>query len=279
MTYWFEVMKLFLSNLRWQDLLDIIVVSYILYRIFLLMKGTRAVQLIRGMLLLAVAYLISKALGLNTITWLVSSTATMIFVAIPIVFQPELRRALALLGQGELFRNDLNAQSEDPERIMEELITSVRQLSARRIGALMVIERQTGLNEFIETGTPIGGYITAELITTIFFPNSPLHDGAVILRGDRIAAAGSLLPLSESYRKSGKRHFGTRHRAAIGLTETTDAIALVVSEETGAISVAVRGTLQRHLTERDLREVLGTAYLPAKNTNMLGQWLSKKPLG
>jgi diadenylate cyclase len=180
-----------MGSLRWQDFLDIIVVSYILYRIFLLMKGTRAVQLLRGMLLLAVAYLISTRLGLNTITWLVSSTATMIFVAIPIVFQPELRRALALLGQGELFRNDQLGKAEDPIRIMEELITSVRQLSARRIGALMIIERQTGLNEFIETGTPIGAYITAELITTIFFPNSPLHDGAVILRGDRIAAAGS----------------------------------------------------------------------------------------
>lgn len=280
MSYWLEVMRMFLENLRWQDFADILLVSFILYRLFLLIKGTRAVQLLRGLLLLFAAYMVSRALGLNTITWLVSSTATMIIVAIPVVFQPELRRALSLLGQGELFRSDLLERADDPARITEEILSSVRQLVAKKIGALLVIERQTGLNEFAETGTPIGAHITAELLVTIFFPNSPLHDGAVILRGDRILAAGSLLPLSESYRKSGKKKIGTRHRAAIGLTETSDAIALVVSEETGAISIAVKGTLQRHVSERELKDVLAIVYTNPKNapkTNLPlpRQWLKK----
>jgi diadenylate cyclase len=256
-TYWLEVLRQFVENLRWQDLLDILLVSFILYRLFLLIKGTRAVQLLRGMLMLLVAYLLSRALGLNTITWLVQSAATMILVAIPVVFQPELRRALSLLGQGELFRSELfNSKAPDPAKVIDEIILAVRQLSSRKIGALIILERQTGLQEFIETGTPLQALVSSDLLTSIFHTQSPLHDGAVIIRGERIAAAGSLLPLSESFRRTHKRPIGTRHRAALGLTETTDAVAVVVSEETGVISVAHMGQLQRHLTEDDLRVVL-----------------------
>ncbi len=257
MTYWLEVLRQFVENLRWQDLLDILLVSFILYRLFLLIKGTRAVQLLRGMLMLLVAYLLSRALGLNTITWLVQSAATMILVAIPVVFQPELRRALSLLGQGELFRSELfNSKAPDPGKVIDEIILAVRQLSSRKIGALIILERQTGLQEFIETGTPLQALVSSDLLSSIFHTQSPLHDGAVIIRGDRIAAAGALLPLSESFRRTHKRPIGTRHRAALGLTETTDAVAVVVSEETGVISVAHMGQLQRHLTEDDLRVVL-----------------------
>lgn len=257
MTYWLEVVRQFVENLRWQDLLDIGLVSFILYRLFLLIKGTRAVQLLRGMLMLLVAYLLSRALGLNTITWLVQSAATMILVAIPVVFQPELRRALSLLGQGELFRSELfNSKAPEPAKVIDEIILAVRQLSSRKIGALIILERQTGLQEFIETGTPLQAIVSSDLLTSIFHTQSPLHDGAVIIRGERIAAAGSLLPLSESFRRTHKRPIGTRHRAALGLTETTDAVAVVVSEETGVISVAHMGQLQRHLTEDDLRVVL-----------------------
>jgi len=256
-TYWLEVVRQFVENLRWQDLLDIGLVSFILYRLFLLIKGTRAVQLLRGMLMLLVAYLLSRALGLNTITWLVQSAATMILVAIPVVFQPELRRALSLLGQGELFRSELfNSKAPEPAKVIDEIILAVRQLSSRKIGALIILERQTGLQEFIETGTPLQAIVSSDLLTSIFHTQSPLHDGAVIIRGERIAAAGSLLPLSESFRRTHKRPIGTRHRAALGLTETTDAVAVVVSEETGVISVAHMGQLQRHLTEDDLRVVL-----------------------
>lgn len=261
----------FLAGLRWQDLLDILLVSFILYRFFLLIKGTRAVQLLRGMLLLLLAYLVSHALGLNTITWLVQSTATMIIVAIPVVFQPELRRALAHIGQGELFRGELLFQrkSVSPPRAIDEVVTSVKYLSRQKIGALIILERTTGLAEFIETGTSLDALVTAELLSTIFFPNSPLHDGAVIIQNDRIAAAGAVLPLSEGMRQSAagggsKSQYGTRHRAAIGLTETTDALAIVVSEETGTVSVANGGQLRRHVTDDALRELLVGAFVQAR---------------
>lgn len=259
----------FATNLRWQDLLDIFLVSIVLYRLFLLIQGTRAVQLLRGVLLLLVAYLVSRWLQLNTITWLVQSAATMIIVAIPVVFQPELRRALALLGQGELFRSEFfGKNSADMARVIDELIMAVRMLSSRKIGALIILERQTGLNEFVETGTSIQGLVTCDLLTSIFFPNSPMHDGAVIIRGDRIVAAGALLPLSENFRRTQKRPIGTRHRAALGLSETTDAVAVVVSEETGVISVAQLGQLQRHLTEDDLRSILSGLYQPPRTGTM-----------
>jgi diadenylate cyclase len=279
----------FLAGLRWQDLLDILLVSFILYRFFLLIKGTRAVQLLRGMLLLLLAYLVSHALGLNTITWLVQSTATMIIVAIPVVFQPELRRALAHIGQGELFRGELlfPRKSVSPPRAIDEVVTSVKYLARQKIGALVILERNTGLNEFIETGTTLDALVTAELLSTIFFPNSPLHDGAVIIQNDRIAAAGAVLPLSEGMRQSAaagggaKSQYGTRHRAAIGLTETTDALAIVVSEETGTVSVASGGQLRRHVTDDALREMLVGAFVQLRrNTStqpLTTLFVSRKP--
>ncbi len=268
-----DTLRQFLAALRWQDGVDIALVSFILYRLFLLIRGTRAVQLLRGLLFLLVAYLISSALQLHTITWLVQSTATMIIVAIPVVFQPELRRALALLGQGELFGGELWVSSKvsNPQRVIDEIVSAARHLASRKIGALIIIERQTGLQEFIETGRAINGEISAELLASLFNTASPLHDGAVILRGDRIAAAGALLPLSESIKRSSRRPIGTRHRAALGLTETTDALAVVVSEETGAISVAREGQLQRFLTDDELRAQLEILYqIPRQQTANLG---------
>ena len=265
----------FVQGLRWQDLLDILLVTYILYRFFLLIKGTRAVQLLRGMLLLLLAYLVSHALGLNTITWLVQSTATMIIVAIPVVFQPELRRALAHIGQGDIFKGELlfPRKGVSPPKAIDEVVTSVKYLARQKIGALIILERNTGLNEFIETGTIVDALVTAELLSTIFFPNSPLHDGAVIIQGDRIAAAGAVLPLTEGMRQGqttagggNKSQFGTRHRAAIGLSETTDALAIVVSEETGIVSVASGGQLKRHITEDALRELLVNAFVQQRKT-------------
>jgi diadenylate cyclase len=245
-----------LSVLRWQDLLDITIVSLVFYRLFLLIRGTRAVQLLRGLLLLLTAYLVANALQLHTITWLVQSTATMLIVAVPLVFQPELRRALAMLGQGEIFRPERFAAArpdEEVQHLIGELVATVRVLISRKVGALIILERQTGLKEFAETGTAIGAKVSAELLTCLFLPGSPLHDGAVLLRGDRIVAAGALLPLSETIRRSARRPIGTRHRAALGLTETTDALAIVVSEETGALSIAEQGQLHRFLTEDELR--------------------------
>lgn len=263
----------FAAGLRWQDLLDVLLVSFVLYRFFLLIKGTRAVQLLRGLLLLLLAYLISHALELNTITWLVQSMATMLIVAIPVVFQPELRRALAHIGQGELFRGGEfwgPRKSVSVPRALDEVVNAVKYLSKQKIGALIILERNTGLAEFIETGTPLDALVTAELLSTIFIPTSPLHDGAVIIQNDRLAAAGSVLPLSEGMRRptpGARKQVGTRHRAAIGLTETTDAIAIVVSEETGTVSVANGGQLKRHLTEENLKELLTGAFAPNKRNN------------
>ncbi|MBM3258195.1 MAG: TIGR00159 family protein [Candidatus Sericytochromatia bacterium] len=253
-----------LSVLRWQDLLDITIVSLVFYRLFLLIRGTRAVQLLRGLLLLLTAYLVANALQLHTITWLVQSTATMLIVAVPLVFQPELRRALAMLGQGEIFRPERFAAArpdEEVQHLIGELVATARVLTSRKVGALIILERQTGLKEFAETGTAIGAKVSAELLTSLFLPGSPLHDGAVLLRGDRIVAAGALLPLSETIRRSARRPIGTRHRAALGLTETTDALAIVVSEETGALSIAEQGQLHRFLTEDELRGRLEAALM------------------
>ncbi len=273
----FEALKAFAMALRWQDLADVALVTFILYRLFLLIKGTRAVQLLRGMLLLLVAYLVANALQLHTITWLVQSMATMIIVAIPVVFQPELRRALSLLGQGELFKGELFVPAKGqaaPGHLVDELVAATKFLSSRKIGALIILERQTGLNEFIETGTLINGVVSAELLTSLFHTSSPLHDGAIIVRGDRIVAAGALLPLSESIRRGQRRPIGTRHRAALGLTETTDALAIVVSEETGAVSIAKEGQLFRFLSEDELRSQLEAVFQMQRNlrpqTNQLG---------
>ena len=260
MNAWLIVQQILL-NLRWQDLLDIVIVAWVLYRLFLFIRGTRGVLLFRGILLVLLAYLVCRALKLDTITWLAQSAATMLIVAVPVVFQPELRRALSLLGQGELFRADFFGKAPvDQSRVSEEIVQAIRTLSARKVGALIILERQSGLNEFTETGTSLQALISADLLTSIFHTASPLHDGAVIVRGDRILAAGAVLPLSEAIRRHPRRPIGTRHRAALGLSETTDAIAIVVSEETGVISVANQGTLQRHLTEDDLRSFLGNTF-------------------
>lgn len=259
-----------LGPLRWQDLLDVALVAFVLHRAFLLVRGTRASQLLRGLLVILIAYVIAAALELKTIMWLAQSLATMLIVAIPVVFQPELRRALFQLGQAEWLRGELPfpnrkpAEEEGPTAVVDEVVAAVRGLARARRGALIIFERQTGLAEFVETGSPLDAVVGRELLEAVFFPNAPLHDGAVILRGDRLAAAGVVLPLSEGLRARGARaQGGTRHRAAIGLTETTDALAVVVSEETGTVSLAIGGQLRRHLSEEALREALMNHLSPA----------------
>lgn len=266
---------------RWQDLVDVALVAFVLYRAFLLVRGTRASQLLRGMLVILVAYIVAAVLGLQTIMWLAQNLATMLIVAIPVVFQPELRRALSQLGQGDWFRAELPFQSrkpsdEGPTMVVEEVVAAVRGLSKAKRGALIIFERQTGLAEFVETGSPLDAVVGRDLLEAVFFPNAPLHDGAIIIRGDRLAAAGVVLPLSEGLRARGARaQGGTRHRAAIGLTETTDALAVVVSEETGTVSLAIGGQLRRHLSEEALRETLLNHLAPLAKTKLAGT----QPLG
>ncbi len=243
-----------LHTIIWLDVLDILVVAFFLNKLYQMLKNTRAASLVKGLLMLVAITFISKWLNLYVINWLLEKFMTMLMFALPVVFQPELRRALEQIGRGKLFRRSTVLNEIQVETMLEAVATTADDLSRRKIGALIVFERETGLGDYIETGIPIDGLISTALFENIFIPNTPLHDGAVIIRGDRIAAASCLLPLTEARNLS--QELGTRHRAAIGLSEQTDALILVVSEETGAISLARGGGLQRYLTHQDVKDLL-----------------------
>ncbi|MEG1914066.1 MAG: diadenylate cyclase CdaA [Acidaminococcaceae bacterium] len=236
------------------DLMDIIVVTYFLYRLYQMLKNTRAASLVKGLLVLLLATLASKWLNLHVINWLLEKSMTVVMVALPVVFQPELRRALEQIGRGKLFRKSTILDEQEVEMMLEAVAESASTMSRRKIGALIVFERETGLNDYIETGVQIDALVSTELFMNIFIPNTPLHDGAVIIRGNRIVAASCLLPLTDARNLS--QELGTRHRAALGLSEQSDALVLVVSEETGTISLARSGSLQRYLTEEDVKDLL-----------------------
>jgi len=251
--------------LRIWDLVDILVVAFVVYQVLMLIRGTRAVQLVTGLGLLFAAYIVSRWLGLYTLQWLLSYVGLVVPIALLVLFQPELRRMLEQLGRGSVLLVGFTPHGLDREaaiRLVNDVARAARILGSRKIGALIVIERRVGLEDFIETGIRIDAVVTVQLLINVFFPNTPLHDGAVIIRGNRLAAAGCLLPLSE--RPGLIRPLGTRHRAAIGVTEVTDALAVVVSEETGTISLAVEGRLDRGLTEEELKvRLLALAGLPS----------------
>lgn len=241
------------------DIIDIAVVAYFLYRIYLMLKNTRAATLVKGLLVLVLIMIISRWLNLHVISWLLEKSMTMIMVALPVVFQPELRRALEQIGRGSLFRKG----SELDEQEMEEMLSAVANatviMSRRKEGALMVFERDTGLEERIETGVALDALVSDSLLLNIFEKDTPLHDGAVVIRGKRIVAASCLLPLTENRNLS--QELGTRHRAAIGISEQSDAMVLVVSEETGAISIARNGDLMRYLTADDVKGILRSSLI------------------
>jgi len=248
-------LKINLNLFNVTSIIDILIVAFVLYRLMLLIRSTRAVQLIKGIVVLLVATAVSSLLNLDTVHWLLRQTMTALVVALPIVFQPELRRTLEKLGGGDFFARPLTQMAEgDRSALINEVVTAVQKMSTSRTGALVVLERVTGLEEFVDTGIRLEGLVSAELLVNLFIPKSPLHDGAVIIRGDRLQAAACVLPLSESRELS--RELGTRHRAAVGLTEQSDALAVVVSEETGSVSLSVEGNLYRRLNEAGLRELL-----------------------
>ena len=236
-------------TLSWRDLLDIGLVSFLIYELLLLIRGTRAVQMALSAGFLIGLFFLSEWLQLETVNWVIRNLAAYVVFAIIVLFQSDIRRALAHFGRARFFRYFERATSTD--ETLEELVTAATTLSARRIGAIMVVERQIGLRNYIEGGIPLDATVTYDLMATIFQPGSPLHDGAAIVQGDRVAAAACFLPLSVNPRVS--RELGTRHRAAIGLTEENDAVAIVVSEETGIISVATAGDLERGFTADTLR--------------------------
>ena len=239
------------------DIIDIVVVAYFLYRLYLMLKNTRAATLVKGLLVLVAFMIVCRTLNLHVISWLLEKSMTVIMVALPVVFQPELRRALEQIGRGKLFRKGSELDEQELEAMLEDVAAATKVMSKAKVGALMVFERATGLVERIETGLPIDGLVSSGLIQNIFVKDTPLHDGAVVIRGNRIVAACCLLPLTENRNLS--QELGTRHRAAIGISEQSDAMVLVVSEETGAISIARNGELVRYLTVDDVKEILRNA--------------------
>ncbi len=236
------------------SLIDIIIVAFFIYKIFMLIKDTRAEQLLKGLIVLLFATGISKYLGLSMINWILQRAQTILLVALPIVFQPELRRMLEKIGRGGFISSVNFWEDKSAEETIDNIVGAATDLSAKKTGALMVIERKIGLADIIETGTVLEAKLTKELLKNIFYPNTPLHDGAVIIRQSRIQAAGCFLPLSTN--ASISKDLGTRHRAAIGLSENSDAIVIAVSEETGTISTAEDGVLKRNYNENELKKYL-----------------------
>jgi len=259
------------------DALDVLIVAFLVYKLLTLTRDTRASQVIKGIVVLLLFYWVSDQLGLRAVTWILQLVIASGPVVIVVLFQAEVRRALEQIGRTGSTRFDrirAGRRSLQEERaIVDELVTALTDLSQRRIGALIVIEQQTALNDVIETGTRLDAEVSAPLLENIFAPNTPLHDGALVIRGYRVAAAACILTLSENTNIS--RGLGTRHRAALGISETTDSLALVVSEETGIISFSRGGRLTRHLDERELHQLLAEVY-GGESASLLRLLLTKR---
>ncbi|PMC34044.1 TIGR00159 family protein [Bacillus sp. UMB0899] len=234
--------------------IDILLVWYVIYKLIMVVRGTKAVQLLKGITVIIVVRMLSQYLGLSTLQWLMDQALTWGFLAIIIIFQPELRRALEQLGRGRLFSRSGLPGEDDPEVTVEAIVKATDYMAKRRIGALMSIEKETGMSDYIETGISLNSRISSELLINLFIPNTPLHDGAVIIQKNQVAAAACYLPLSESPFIS--KELGTRHRAALGISEVTDSLTIIVSEETGNVSVTRNGELHRNLTQDELRDIL-----------------------
>ncbi|RIX46032.1 TIGR00159 family protein [Paenibacillus nanensis] len=251
-----------------KDAIDIGIVSYIIYKLFELVRGTRAVQLLKGIFVLVATWAISTWFDLYTLKWLMNQMFTWGIVTVMIIFQPELRRALEQLGRGNLFSRGVSQERNALSEQLEEIIKAVQHMAKRKIGALIVFERKTGVSELIESGIAMESRITSELLINIFTPNTPLHDGAVIIRGNQIMAAGCYLPLSENPFIS--KELGTRHRAAIGVSEVSDALSVVVSEETGQVSLSINGMIVRDINEESLISKLFDELTPKVNSKEKG---------
>lgn len=250
-----------LSRLDFTSVIDILLVALIFYWALNLIQGTQAVQLLRGVLILSVLALIAASAfnGLTAFGWLINKALPALLVAIPVIFQPELRRALDRVGRtSRIFASSRQPnQIERTIRVVAETVVTMAQV---RHGALIVLERNTGLEEYIETGVRLEAIVSQDMLMTIFFPGTALHDGGVIIRGDKIVAAATVLPLSGEAAVDRQQWLGTRHRAALGITQVTDAIAVVVSEETGTISIAHNGQLLRGLDKKRLEQILKAFY-------------------
>jgi diadenylate cyclase len=258
-------LQLLFGHLSWVDAFDILIVTLIFYSILMLVRGTRADQILQGLAIVLVAgMLISSVFHLTLLNWLLRYSIPVALIALPVIFQPELRRLLEYLGRSSKVMNLPRASfSRGTERTVDEICQATSRLKDRRQpGALICIERNTGLEDYAASGVRMDALVSAELLLTVFYPNSPLHDGAVIIRGDRLIAAAVLLPLSDA--QSAYADMGTRHRAALGLSEQTDALAIIISEETGMVSLAEHGRLIRNVSEERLRRLLLSLRSPGR---------------
>ncbi|WP_332634304.1 diadenylate cyclase CdaA [Halalkalibacter flavus] len=258
------------------QIIDILLVTYVVYKAIMIIRGTRAVQLVKGITVILAVWFLSRFLGLRTLEFLMNQTFTYGLLAIIIIFQPELRRALEQLGRGRFFSSRTTPQDDSAKKSIDAIVKASSYMGKRRIGALMSLERETGMTDYVETGIQMNAHLTSELLINTFIPNTPLHDGAVILKGNTILAAACYLPLSENPFIS--KELGTRHRAALGVSEVTDSITIVVSEETGSISLTKNGELHRELDEEKLRSLLERELLfeSKQATTSRWQWGGKK---
>ncbi|MGY3765958.1 diadenylate cyclase CdaA [Vagococcus vulneris] len=250
---WSSIIDNLLSVKTVIHLLDILVVWYFIYKLLRLLNGTKAIQVFKGIAIIIIIRIVSDWIGLNTVSWLMSQVITYGAIAAIVIFQPEVRRGLEHLGRGGLLRSPLR-EVDYKSKLIDDLDEAIQYMSKRKIGALISIEQETSLNEYIETGISLDSDISNQLLINIFIPNTPLHDGAVIIQGEKVASACSYLPLSESMRIP--KEFGTRHRAAIGLSEVTDAMTIVVSEETGDVSLTYRNHFKPHLEREEYLRIL-----------------------
>lgn len=248
-----------LKQIRWQDILDIALVSIILYRVFLTLKGTRAARMLVGIGVLLIVSFLAKYFQFYTMDWILQSFWSQIVIVLIILFQQEIRRALAQMGASSFFQNFTSAEEL---KSLEEIVRAAVALANRKIGALIVVERDVSLKEYVEVGTPLDAKVNKDLLLSIFHPTSPIHDGAVIIRGNRVIAAGCFLPIKLGSEMS--KALGTRHRAGFGLTEETDAVAIIVSEETGDISLAMNGVMESHVDMGSLRDILTDLFTSKK---------------
>lgn len=248
-----------IDQLRWQDFIDIFIVSIILYRILLIIKGTRAAKMLLGLGVLVVVSFFSKYLELHTLDWMISSFWGQVVIIVVVLFQPEIRKALAQMGETTILQS---LSSAEGLRSLDEIIRASMALASKKIGALIVIERDVSLKDYVEIGTSLDARVSKELLLSIFHPTSPIHDGAIIIRGNRVVAAGCFLPITLGSDLS--KSLGTRHRAGLGITEETDAVAIVISEETGIISIGVDGKFETYSEIGPLRDRLTELFTKIK---------------
>ena len=265
---WFEI-------LRWQDVIDILIVAYLIYRILLMIRGTRTAEMMTGLFVIAGGYYVAQRFELYILSWAIRNLLGYLFLTILVLFHPEIRRMLAQVGQNTFFRHFSGIEKS---QVIDEIVRSTEWLSSRRIGALIVVERGIGLKTFVNSGVNMDAEVSKELLNSIFISGAPLHDGAAIIKDNRLVAASCFLPLTLSSDIS--KELGTRHRAAIGITEETDAVVVIVSEETGSVSIAVGGEITRHLTsselKRALKNLLGSDTKASKSTRIVKQTKARR---